>query len=85
MTQNEELVDGEYEFHVVVHDAEEGGFWGEVLELPGCMSQGETEAELYANLRDAILAVLASYAEDGETPPLGRTVRTATLRAPVSI
>ena len=39
---------------VIVHEAEEGGFWAEVPALPGCFTQGETRAELLANLRDAI-------------------------------
>lgn len=39
---------------VVVHEAEEGGFWGEVPALPGCVSQGETLDELLVNLREAI-------------------------------
>ena len=39
---------------VIVHEAEEGGFWAEVPALPGCFTQGETRAELHANLRDAI-------------------------------
>ena len=39
---------------VVVHDAEEGGFWAEVPALPGCVSQGETMDELVTNLREAI-------------------------------
>ncbi len=34
--------------------AEEGGFWAEVPALPGCTTQGETEAELQANLLEAI-------------------------------
>ena len=38
---------------VVVHPAEEGGFWAEVLALPGCVSQGETYAETLANIREA--------------------------------
>ncbi len=71
-----------YEFHIIVHEAEEGGYWGEVIELPGCMSQGETEAELRANLREAIDAVLTSYAADGESPPL-TPVRTETLTVPL--
>ena len=42
-------------FKVVVHpDEEKGGFWAEVPALPGCMSQGETMAELELNIRDAI-------------------------------
>ena len=39
---------------VIVHEAEEGGFWAEVPALPGCFTQGETRAELKANLREAI-------------------------------
>lgn len=39
---------------VVVHEAEEGGFWAEVPALPGCGSQGETMDELIANIREAI-------------------------------
>ena len=39
---------------VIVHEAEEGGFWAEVPALPGCFTQGETRAELLANLREAV-------------------------------
>ena len=45
---------------VVVHEAEEGGFWAEVPALPGCVSQGETMDELLANIREAIQAWLAT-------------------------
>lgn len=38
----------------IVHAAEEGGFWAEVPALPGCTTQGETEAEIHANLLEAI-------------------------------
>jgi predicted RNase H-like HicB family nuclease len=43
---------------MVVHEAEEGGFWAEVPALPGCVSQGETMEELLANVREAIQAWL---------------------------
>jgi predicted RNase H-like HicB family nuclease len=45
---------------VVVHEAEEGGFWAEVPALAGCVSQGETMDELLANVREAIEAWLAT-------------------------
>jgi predicted RNase H-like HicB family nuclease len=48
---------------IVVHEAEEGGFWAEVPALPGCVSQGDTMAELLANMREAIQAWLDT------TPP----------------
>lgn len=38
---------------VVVHSAEEGGFWAEVPALPGCVSEGETLSETLANVREA--------------------------------
>jgi predicted RNase H-like HicB family nuclease len=39
---------------VIVHEAEEGGFWAEVPSIPGCATQGDTYEELEANLREAI-------------------------------
>ncbi|HUV86039.1 MAG TPA: type II toxin-antitoxin system HicB family antitoxin [bacterium] len=39
---------------IIVHEAEEGGYWAEVPGLPGCFSQGETRDELMANVREAI-------------------------------
>lgn len=39
---------------VIVHQAEEGGYWAEVPAIPGCATQGETKEELLQNLREAI-------------------------------
>ncbi|MDG2991996.1 type II toxin-antitoxin system HicB family antitoxin [Candidatus Synechococcus calcipolaris G9] len=39
---------------VIIHNAEEGGYWAEVPALPGCVTEGETKEELMANLEDAI-------------------------------
>ena len=44
---------------VVVHDAEEGGFWAEVPALPGCVTEAETFEELLQNLYDAVEGWLA--------------------------
>jgi predicted RNase H-like HicB family nuclease len=51
---------------VLVHEDETGGYWGEVLELPGCASQGEDLDEMDRNIREAIEGVLEVKAEDGE-------------------
>lgn len=40
-------------FRVVVHQAEEGGFWAEIPALAGCVSEGETFEEALANIREA--------------------------------
>lgn len=50
---------------VVVHKAEEGGFWAEVPAIPGCASQGETMEELMKNVHEAIEGCLPV---DVETP-----------------
>ncbi|MDP3898380.1 MAG: type II toxin-antitoxin system HicB family antitoxin, partial [Mesorhizobium sp.] len=39
---------------MIVHEAEEGGYWAEVPAVPGCASQGDTMEELIANVREAI-------------------------------
>ena len=49
---------------VVVHEAEEGGYWAEVPTIPGCATQGETMEELFENLREAIEGCLSLNDED---------------------
>lgn len=44
---------------VVIHDADEGGFWAEVPSIPGCATQGDTFEELLTNLYDAIEGCLS--------------------------
>jgi len=44
---------------VIVHEAEEGGYWAEVPAIPGCATQGETFEELLTNLYDAIEGCLS--------------------------
>jgi predicted RNase H-like HicB family nuclease len=56
-------------FTVLVHEDPVGGYWAEVPELPGCMSQGETLDELETNIREAIEGVLEIMAEDGADVP----------------
>ena len=38
---------------VIVHPAEEGGYWAEVPGIPGCATQGETLEELLQNIHEA--------------------------------
>ncbi len=49
---------------VIVHEAEEGGYWAEVPGIPGCATQGETFEELLQNLYEAIEGCLSV-----EVPP----------------
>ena len=57
---------------VLIHTAEEGGYWAEVPALPGCVSQGETMDEMRTNIREAIEDWL--LAEEG-TAQAGATDR----------
>jgi predicted RNase H-like HicB family nuclease len=44
---------------VVIHEAEEGGFWAEVPAIPGCMTQGKDMQELIKNIYDAVEGCLS--------------------------
>ncbi|HGJ64705.1 TPA: type II toxin-antitoxin system HicB family antitoxin [bacterium] len=44
---------------VIIHEAEEGGYWAEVPAIPGCATEGDTFEELLQNLYDAIEGCLA--------------------------
>jgi predicted RNase H-like HicB family nuclease len=44
---------------VVVHDAEEGGYWAEIPSIPSCATQGESFEELLQNLYEAVEACLS--------------------------
>ena len=49
---------------MIVHKAEEGGFWAEVPSIPGCATQGETMEEIEANVREAIEGCLSADVEE---------------------
>ena len=44
---------------VIIHKAEEGGYWAEVPSISGCATQGETFEELLKNLYEAVEACLS--------------------------
>jgi predicted RNase H-like HicB family nuclease len=49
---------------VIVHKAEEGGYWAEVPSIPGCSTQGETMEEIEVNIREAIEGCLSAEVEE---------------------
>jgi antitoxin HicB len=53
-------------------DELDGGFVGECVSLPGCMSQGATRGECLANLADAIEAVLTVAEHHSDAPSASR-------------
>lgn len=44
---------------VVVHEAEEGGYWAEVPSIPGCATQGDSYEELLANVHEVVEGCLS--------------------------
>ena len=49
---------------VIVHQAEEGGYWAEVPAILGCATQGETFEELLENIYEAVEACLSVDLEE---------------------
>jgi predicted RNase H-like HicB family nuclease len=55
-------------FLVSIYQDEDGAYIAECPAIPGCVSQGQTEAEAESNVADAIRECLAVRAEFGMPP-----------------
>lgn len=55
-------------YPVICH-FEEGSYWSEFPDLPGCFSQGNTEQEIVMNSRESMEGFLISLLEAGESIP----------------
>ena len=62
---------------VVIHEAEEGGYWAEVPAVPGCATQGETFEQLLQNLYEAIEGCLSVDVESVKTTDKDRVMEIA--------
>jgi len=60
------------EYAVIVHEAEEGGYWTEVPSLPGAGSQGETIEEAIENTKEAIALMIEHLREQNQPIPSPR-------------
>lgn len=56
-------------YHKHVYRDPDGYYIAEVVELPGCMSDGDTEAEALANLTEAMTAWLEAMLLTGQPVP----------------
>lgn len=54
-----------YNFTVLIEKDEDGGYVASVPELRGCRTQGDSMAELMANVREAIELCLEVQEKDG--------------------
>lgn len=48
---------------VIIHKADEGGYWAEIPALKGCVSDGETKEEVLDNIKEAAQGWLEVAAE----------------------
>jgi predicted RNase H-like HicB family nuclease len=72
------------EYTILIHQAEEGGFWSEVPALPGCYSQGETIDETLNNTKEAIESYLIALKEDQVAAPIEESLFIGKVRVEVS-
>lgn len=70
------------EYVLVIHRAEEGGFWAEVPALEGCFVQGETVEDLIEEARAAIASHLEALREFGEAALSSGEILIATVKVP---
>jgi len=71
------------EYTILIHQAEEGGFWSEVPALPGCYSQGETIDETLRNTKEAIESHLIALKEDLVEAPIEESLFIGKVRVEV--
>ncbi|HRW32954.1 type II toxin-antitoxin system HicB family antitoxin [Methanothrix sp.] len=71
------------EYTILIHQAEEGGFWSEVPALPGCYSQGETIDETLQNTKEAIESHLIALKEDLVAAPIEESLFIGKVRVEV--
>jgi len=62
---------------VVIHEAEEGGFWAEVPSIPGCATQGDSFEELLSNLYEAVEGCLSVEVEEVPLSDTDRVIEIA--------
>ena len=48
---------------------EDGSWFGRIVELPGCMTEGDTDAEVLASLNDAMAAWVENAVDHGDPIP----------------
>ena len=70
------------DYVLVIHRAEEGGYWADVPALEGCFAQAETLDELLDEARDVITSHLDALREDGSPEPEATMIATVHMPEP---
>jgi len=67
---------------VIIHEAEEGGYWAEVPSILGCATQGDSFNELLNNIYEAVEGCLSVNVQDipiSETDKLSKRNKTCKM------
>lgn len=82
----EDYLELPYTIEVVKDEGENyAGWFARVIELPGCMTQADTFAELSEMIKEAMTVWIETALEDGEPIPLPRSVEAYSGRFVVRI
>lgn len=73
------------EYVIVIHTAEEGGYWAEFPALPGCFTQGETIEEVLERAPDAVGSHLDALRDDGQAIPADDRILITTVHMPAAV
>ncbi len=81
----EALLERPYHIRLQQRDDGDGAYWfATVEELPGCMSDGDTEAEALASVRDAMHGWISAALEAGRPIPEPRDDETTRYSGPAT-
>ncbi len=72
------------EYTVIMHPAEEGGYWVEIPALPGCYSQGETLEKVMENVKEAVESHVDVLKQDNQVVPVERGLMIGKVEVPAA-
>ena len=68
------------EYPLKIHKAEEGGYWAEFPDLPGCITEGDSEEEVLSMAKDALSGWLAVRFERNFAIPEAKVLKGKNVR-----
>ena len=68
------------EYPLKIHKVEEGGYWAEFPDLPGCITEGDSEEELLSMAKDALSGWLAVRFERNFAIPEAKFLKGKNIR-----